>query len=88
MRLSLSTSTVHPFPHQVPALIAAFGSGQLLYGSDYCWTPAADTASQIASIDAAAQPDGDTWRALTSRNAGLLFPRMSGEPSQDLQGQG
>jgi predicted TIM-barrel fold metal-dependent hydrolase len=65
-----------PFPHQVPALIAAFGSGQLLYGSDYCWTPAAGAASQIASIDAAARPDGDTWRALTSRNAGRLFPRL------------
>lgn len=26
-----------PFPNQVPALIAAFGSDHLLYGSDYCW---------------------------------------------------
>jgi hypothetical protein len=77
-----------------PALLAAHRQGhrrrnpRLLYGSDYCWTPAAGTASQIASIDAAGQPDGDTWRALTSRNAGRLFPRLSGEPSQDLQGQG
>lgn len=27
-----------PFPYQVPALVAAFGSDRLLYGSDYCWT--------------------------------------------------
>jgi hypothetical protein len=28
-----------PFPHQVPAAVAAFGTERLLYGSDYCWTP-------------------------------------------------
>ncbi len=51
-----------PFPRQVPALINAFGSQRLLYGSDYCWTPAAGTAAQIASIDGAEQPPGITWR--------------------------
>jgi predicted TIM-barrel fold metal-dependent hydrolase len=29
-----------PFPHQVPALTAAFGTERVLYGSDYCFTPA------------------------------------------------
>ena len=29
-----------PFPNQVPALVNAFGSEKILYGSDYCWTPA------------------------------------------------
>ncbi|MEU3985666.1 amidohydrolase family protein [Streptomyces sp. NPDC026672] len=65
-----------PFPHQVPALTAAFGSERLLYGSDYCFTPAVGTKAQIASVDAAPQPDGDTWRALTTRNARRLFPRL------------
>jgi 6-methylsalicylate decarboxylase len=65
-----------PFPNQVPALVAAFGSERLLYGSDYCWTPAAGAAAQIASIDAARQPDGETWRALTTRNAARLFPHL------------
>jgi hypothetical protein len=52
-----------PFPYQVPALTAAFGSDRLLYARDYCWTPAAGTTVQIDSVDAAPQPDGDTWRA-------------------------
>ncbi len=67
-----------PFPHQIPALVTAFGSDRLLYGSDYCWTPAAGTTSQIASIDAADQPTKDTWRALTTRNARRLFPTLTG----------
>jgi len=46
-----------PFPHQVPALAAAFGTERLLYGSDYCWTPIAGVNQQIASIDAADQPE-------------------------------
>jgi predicted TIM-barrel fold metal-dependent hydrolase len=45
-----------PFPHRIPALVAAFGCQRLLYGSDYCWTPATGTTAQIASIDAASQP--------------------------------
>ena len=65
-----------PFPYQIPALIAAFGCERLVYGSDYCWTPAPGTTAQVDSIDAAAQPDGDTWRALTTRNAHRLFPRL------------
>lgn len=67
-----------PFPNQVPALVGAFGSERLLYGSDYCWTPAAGTAAQIASVDAADQPDSDTWRALTTRNATRLFTTLGG----------
>ena len=74
-------------PHQVPALIAAFGPDSCFTAATTAGPQQAGTASQIASIDAAAQPDGDTWRALTSRN-GRLFPRLTGEPSQDLQGQG
>jgi predicted TIM-barrel fold metal-dependent hydrolase len=66
-----------PFPNQVPALAKAFGSERVLYGSDYCWTPAAGTAAQIATVDNATQPDGDTWRALTTRNAHRLFPHLA-----------
>lgn len=66
-----------PFPHQIPALTAAFGSERLLYGSDYCWTPAPGVDAQIASIGAAPQPPGDTWHALTTRNAHRLFPRLA-----------
>ncbi|HEV2638727.1 MAG TPA: amidohydrolase family protein [Actinocrinis sp.] len=52
-----------PFPNQVPALVKAFGSQRVVYGSDYCWTPAAGALTQIDAIDAAEQPDGETWRA-------------------------
>jgi 6-methylsalicylate decarboxylase len=64
-----------PFPNQVPAVAAAFGTGRLLYGSDYCWTPAPAVAAQVASLDTARQPEGGTWRALTTANALRLFPR-------------
>lgn len=69
-----------PFPNQIPALVRAFGSERLLYGSDYCWTPAAVTTAQLASVEAADQPAGDTWRALTTRNALRLLPRLTGNP--------
>ncbi|KOG70101.1 amidohydrolase family protein [Streptomyces flaveolus] len=63
-----------PFPHQVPALTRTFGHDRLLYGSDYCWTPAAGTLAQVASVDAAPQPEAGTWRELTTRNAARLLP--------------
>ncbi|QMU70015.1 amidohydrolase family protein [Streptacidiphilus sp. P02-A3a] len=66
-----------PFPYQVPALTAAFGTDRVLYGSDYCWTPTPGVASQVASIDAAPQPDPDTWRTLTTRNAKRLLPALN-----------
>jgi predicted TIM-barrel fold metal-dependent hydrolase len=62
-----------PFPNQVPAVARAFGTGRMLYGSDYCWTPSPGITAQVASLDTAAQPQNDTWRTLTSRNASRLF---------------
>ena len=61
-----------PFPHQMPAAVAAFGMRRLLYGSDYCWTPAHEVDA-LASIDQADQPSDDSWRALTTRNATRLL---------------
>ncbi|BAH51541.1 amidohydrolase family protein [Rhodococcus opacus] len=58
-----------PLPHQIPALTAAFGADHVLYGSDYCWTPADATARQLASVD--------TWRSVTTGNAHRLFPRLA-----------
>ncbi|WP_103348885.1 amidohydrolase family protein [Amycolatopsis sp. CA-128772] len=66
-----------PFPHQIPALDRAFGTERLLYGSDYCWTPPAAVDAQLAGIDAAPQPAGTTWRALTTGNCARLFPRLA-----------
>ncbi|MFE9687225.1 amidohydrolase family protein [Streptomyces sp. NPDC006285] len=64
-----------PFPRHVPTLVDVVGSGRLLYGSDYCWTPPSAVAAQIASIDEAVQPPDDTWRELTARNAHRLLGR-------------
>ncbi len=66
-----------PFPCQIPALTTAFGNRRLVYGSDYCLAPSIGVTAQVNSIDAARQPDGDTWRALTTRNAQRLFPRLN-----------
>ncbi|WP_106432162.1 amidohydrolase family protein [Streptomyces sp. Tu6071] len=69
-----------PFPRQIPALAAAFGTERLLYGSDYCWTPASGALDQITSVDGAAPPSGGgTWRDLTSRNAAKLFGGGGGD---------
>ncbi|WP_212846647.1 amidohydrolase family protein [Actinoplanes ianthinogenes] len=57
-----------PFPRQIPAFEAAFGTSKLVYGSDYCWTPAPLALAQIRTID-------DSWRELTSKNARRLFDR-------------
>jgi hypothetical protein len=38
---------------------------------------ATGTTAQVNSTDAAPQPDGNTWRALTTRNAQRLFPRLN-----------
>jgi len=71
-----------PFPSQVPAVSAAFGTGHLLYGSDYCWTPPPVVAAQVASLGAARQPEGTTWRELTTANALRLFPRLTADESE------
>ncbi|MEU2741348.1 amidohydrolase family protein [Streptomyces sp. NPDC007095] len=63
-----------PFPRQIPALDAAFGVERLLYGSDYCWTPAEAVLAQVEAVGSATQPSAtDTWRDLTTRNARHLF---------------
>ncbi len=70
-----------PFPHAAPALVRAFGHERVLYGSDHCWTPVDGVRRQVASIDAAPQPEGTSWRALTTRNAEALRARSAGRPA-------
>ena len=62
-----------PFPHQVPATVAAFGSEHLLYGSDACWTPDPGVEHQVATVDAAAGLDGRSWREVLNGNATRFF---------------
>ncbi|MFI7273006.1 amidohydrolase family protein [Streptomyces sp. NPDC049879] len=77
-----------PFPHQIPALVRAFGSERLLYGSDSCWTPPEAVAAQLASLDTADQPPGTTWRSLTTTNATHLFPHLRLPQPEGGEGQG
>lgn len=64
------------FPRQVPALLKLVGPDRVLFGSDYCWTPAPLADAHIAAIDAAEPPtEGATWRSLTTANALRLFPQ-------------
>ena len=59
-----------PFPRHVPALLGLVDPDRLLYGSDYCFTPASAVQAQVASIDAARVPvEGESWQSLTTRNA-------------------
>lgn len=66
-----------PFPRQVPALLSLADPGQLLYGSDFCFTPVAGIERQIAAVNAAPVPvEGTTWQSLTTGNAPRLLPRL------------
>ncbi|MFF1442458.1 amidohydrolase family protein [Streptomyces sp. NPDC058295] len=66
------------FPRQVPALLRLVDPDRVLFGSDYCWTPAPLADAHIAAIDAAEPPAQDTtWRSLTTANAKRLFPRTT-----------
>ncbi|MEU3660444.1 amidohydrolase family protein [Streptomyces sp. NPDC032940] len=67
------------FPRQVPALLSLVDPDRLLYGSDYCWTPAAGVDAHAAAVDAAPVPVGAAdWRSLTTANALRLLPRLAG----------
>ena len=71
-----------PFPRQVPALLSLIGPGQLLYGSDCCFTPAPSIEMQIAAINAAPVPvQGATWQSLSTGNALHLLPRLNPPPT-------
>ncbi|MEV0981647.1 amidohydrolase family protein [Streptomyces sp. NPDC049915] len=64
------------FPRQLPALLNLVGPDRLLYGSDYCWTPAHGVDAHLASVQAAEVPvPGATWQSLTTANARRALSR-------------
>jgi 6-methylsalicylate decarboxylase len=67
-----------PIPAQLEALLGLAGKNRLLYGSDFCFTPAPMVAHHIHTLDgwAASQNDWD-WRSLTSRNANAVLGSKS-----------
>lgn len=64
----------HPLPTQAGVLRSVVGSDHVLYGSDYCWTPAFGVAQQIATLDS--DPETD-WRAVTSANTAQFLHHRS-----------
>jgi 6-methylsalicylate decarboxylase len=70
-----------PFPRQVPALLNLVSPSQLLYGSDFCFTPALGIQMQIAAINAAPVPvEGATWQSLTTTPCGCCPASRLGRP--------
>jgi 6-methylsalicylate decarboxylase len=55
-----------PLPNQARVLASTVGNERILYGSDFCWTPAAAVAQQITLLDDDPATD---WRTVTSANA-------------------
>jgi 6-methylsalicylate decarboxylase len=58
-----------PFPAPSAALVDVVGSDQVLYGSDFCWTPAMGAAHQVAVLER----EPTDWRAVTTANAERLL---------------
>jgi predicted TIM-barrel fold metal-dependent hydrolase len=58
-----------PFPASAKALVDVVGLDRILYGSDFCWTPAMGAAHQVAVLEQ--QPTD--WRSVTTANATRLF---------------
>lgn len=57
-----------PVPNQVPALLRVVDDSRLLYGSDYCWTPAPLVDRQVAALDEQ-WAERVPWRELVAANA-------------------
>jgi 6-methylsalicylate decarboxylase len=68
-----------PLPDQIAAITRRFGTGHLLYGSDYCFTPpvAVDLLARKLDTD---WPTADpaSWRRLTADNTRALFAHRGG----------
>lgn len=68
-----------PFPSQAVALVQTMGESQLLYGSDFCWTPAMAVAQHVKSLDQApAARIVSDWRTLTTTNATRFLTPTAG----------
>jgi predicted TIM-barrel fold metal-dependent hydrolase len=66
-----------PLPRALPALLALVPAGQIVYGSDYPFTPAPMVAA-LAEVIAAADVLDETTRASAFRgNAATLLPRLA-----------
>ncbi|MER6188106.1 amidohydrolase family protein [Streptomyces sp. NPDC001652] len=78
-RMYYDTAGFSPLTRQVPALLNLVDPERLLYGSDYCRTPAPVAEIHAAAFADAPPPgDGTTWQSLITTNAHRLLPRLAG----------
>ena len=62
-----------PFPRVIPSLLTLVDRSHVLYGTDYCWTPAPGVAKRLAIIEC----DSPDWRASTTRAARALLDNVT-----------
>jgi predicted TIM-barrel fold metal-dependent hydrolase len=66
-----------PFPRQIAALLNLVDATQLLFGSDYPWTPAEIAERHTGAFAHMPGPSEDaSWQAITTENAQRLLPRL------------
>lgn len=58
-----------PFPRLIPSLLTLVPRERILYGTDYCWTPAPGVARRLQIIEA----DSPDWRSSTTAAAQALL---------------
>jgi predicted TIM-barrel fold metal-dependent hydrolase len=66
-----------PMPRALPALLSLVCPDQLVYGSDYPFTPAARVHELATALSAADMPGDEALTAVLRRNALLLLPRLA-----------
>mgnify|MGYP003340591896 FL=1 len=62
-----------PFPRLVPALLTITDRDHVLYGTDYCWTPAPGVAKRLDLINA----DSPDWKASPTAAARALLDAVA-----------
>lgn len=63
-----------PLPAQLEALLGVVEEDRLLYGSDFCFTPAPMVTHHVRTLDGRSVSEGSwDWRTLTTRNAIALL---------------
>jgi 6-methylsalicylate decarboxylase len=66
-----------PLPRALPALLSLVPARQLVYGSDYPFTPGPMVAALAEAIAGTGVLDGDTRAAALHGNAAALLPRLA-----------
>lgn len=66
-----------PVPTHANVLMQKVGSDHLLFGSDYCWTPAPIAKLHVDALD----EQWDGWRDLVGRNAAALWSQRASDVS-------